>query len=214
MSQATFAALAFLLAPSSAAAGVTVRAEVEVGGAPRLLVVKSFGGGDESDSSSGTTFFDGSGNRCELLLNAEPVGSQTFMAIKVRCVDARGRVLRRTEPNLLVKNGEVATINIGGDGEGVSVRALATGDPAVDSPVALRRDFFAEAGLGTYALYTLRHPWESLACEEGDFPIDFREGSISLRLEGRYRAGDVLQTVCTAQTAEGSLSVPIILSFF
>lgn len=214
MSSLKFAALAALLTPSYAAAGVTVRAEVEVGEAAPFVVVKTFEGGHEADSSTGTTFSDEKGNRCELLLNAEPVGSQTFMAIKVRCVDSRGRVVRRTDPNLLVKNGELATMNIGGEAEGVSVRAVAMGDPATDDSVAVRRDFFAEPGAGTYAFYTLKHPWASLSCEEGDFPVEFGEGSIFVRLEGRYRRGDVLQTECTAQTADGAIPVPIILSFF
>jgi hypothetical protein len=206
--------LIWLATPLTAEAGLAVRAEVEVGDGSNVRFDRVFGPDDGEAVSSGTAFFDGEGNRCDILLNAEPEGPETLLAVKVRCLDGRGREVRRIEPNLLVKNGKVGIHLVGDPRDHVMVRVVVTEDGATADPLVVRRDFFAEPGRRTYEFRAVKRPGESLVCEDGPVSVQTREGWISGQVEGRYRKGEVVRVACTRETSEGAVRVPLVVSFF
>jgi len=208
------ALLVLLLVPTQAIAGIAVRAEVGVGGSAPVLVTKTFEKAHEEDPSTSTAFVDDAGNQCQILLNVESVDAEKFVVMKVRCLDSRGRVVLQQGPNMLVKDDDEATMSVGEGEQEVSVRVLVTTDHDSEEPTGIRRDFFAQSKTTTYPFFGMKRSWQSLSCEEGDFSVMFRGIALTSAVHGRFRAGDVLRTECTAQTQQGAVAVPVTVSFF
>ena len=212
---ARLAAVVLACAPAPALAGLLVRTEVQVDGAAPAVLLRAFGDATEAGPPTLTAFFDEAGDRCEAIVNADPVRSQTFVAVQVRCLDSRGRTVLHSEPNLLVKNGEPATIEVGAGAHKVALKVTATDDGDAGAANSIRRAFFVQPGNGTYRFMRPWRPWTDLTCEPGDFDVEARGTEVVyVELEGRFRPGDVLETDCTAHEATGDVSVPVVVSFF
>lgn len=212
---ARLAAVVLACAPAPALAGLLVRTEVQVDGAAPAVLLRAFGEETEAGPPTLSAFFDEAGNRCEAIVNADAVQSQTFVAVKVRCLDSRGRTVLHSEPSLLVKNGELAKIEIGAGTHTIELRVMATEDGEAAPANSIRRDFFVQAGAGTYRFWRLGRPWADLTCEPGDFEVNTSGTDVVyVQVEGRFRPGDVLETDCTAHEATGDVSVPVVVSFF
>jgi hypothetical protein len=209
-----------LTASAPALGAITVHAEVEVGASWPVVVVREFAADRDGDTPAATVFFDEAGARCEVLLNADAVGVQTFVAVNVQCRDARGRVVLASQPNVLMTNGEPAEVTFGQlvDAETtmetrVGVRLTVSEQPDVPPPVSVRREVFAKAGDATYAFYRLRSPWTGLSCEPGAVSVDDRQGDLHIHTQGRFKAGDVAEARCTADSNGQRVDVPVVIAF-
>jgi hypothetical protein len=206
--------LLLALVPGTAFAGVDVDARVEIGDAPAVAVHRHFSREEDDDVATETVFHDPDGDRCELLLDADEVGAQTFVALAVRCRDPRGHVIVETEPNLLVADGKPASIRVGSDEDGawtVSAEVTATADDS-EASRAVRRSVFARRGVAPYRFYRMSPPWEGLTCESKE--VTLTDDALVVRASGRYHPGDRLELRCTAEEDGAEAEVPVVIDFF
>lgn len=198
-----------------AAAGVSVDVEIVAGGSAPVSITRSYGDG-VVQTPVAMVFYDPHGNRWEVLVDAAPFGEgrQSKVWMEARALDGRGREVARAAPMFLLINGrEMSTPGLAaGEELEFAVKVQTTATEPGDAGPSIRRTLFARPGSTEYRFGHVDMTWTGLSCDETPFTVEFEEAA-TLRLHGRYRPGDTVAGMCVAETAEGSVSVPVTVAF-
>jgi hypothetical protein len=196
----------------------SVNASIEVGDGPAMKIVSRVSDPVRKE----VTWLSGPDRACSALLDSDDWGEKVFVAIKVRCQDARGKLVVDSAPNVLLRWGGHGTIEVGRNAtadqpgsQRVAVELDAISEEAAPAgQIVIRRSFFAERRRSVYRWMNTQPDSAALSCPDSVTPLG-KNGALGGDVKGRFRRGEQLDVACSLTKADGSEQpVTVELSFF